>query len=746
MYFRTQPGVPTTTMVVFGEWLPDDDRNIEPGRMIFWLNGAPVPLQDAKNVIYTGSSYRPFGTPVAQGAALPVVPVDAFTAYYGGTDWLIAGSGSALYYSKDGGTTWTACGSGFTGTGWVFAQYGNCVYATNGKDPIQTMDLSAGTPAFTALNATSAPVAFAIGVIRDFVVAGNIVSGDVTGAWVLQWSALANPSVWSLPNTQDARANQSGAQSEYSQYGAIQYIAQGEEMAMVFQETGIVRVQYVGGNEVFSFYTFERKRGLLTPRAAAQVDNSVYFLSADGFYATDGSQVDPIGYSKVNRYFLADCTDLTKVRAAVDTLNHLIVWNYPNASGTAQLCYNFAEKRWTRGAYTVGTLYQGMSGTQYQPQLFNSSTGTASALQFATGNGATSTFTLTGPSGATLSSANVSALHQTDWQDRIALSNQPRKNTVLNSALATGASVNNCTLGTTSGPAPDGSATVGTLTVTATTAPQIGPSSSLNPDAGNNLNFSCSVASQASGFVAIQLNQNDSTGAFAASFITVNLANGAVGVEQAIIGTNGFAVAVSQAVAGWYRVTVSCPLKATVIGVNWYLGISNSATSRDGTVSAVLKFYGMCDAKGAYIPTTSGPVTVTDYTQAGNQITFGQVPAVGAIEDWDGTYTDWNVNTFSGAVTDCELTTKDFRFDPSAHALVTSVRVLCDNASATAGVAARDQDSDAQNFVGYLSPETISRAVSVRADGYMHAVNVKIPGAFTYCQGVAPEYVLRGSR
>lgn len=478
-YFRTQPGVPTQTMVTFGEWLPDDDRNIRPGFPVQWESGSEVPLQDAKNVIYTGSSYRPFQPPVSIGTELPVTPMDAIGVMYNGSRYLIAGSGAALYYSTDGGATWNACGSGFTGAGWVFAQYGNCVYATNGVNPIQTMDLSAGSPTFTALNAASAPVAFAIGIIRDFVVAGNIVSGDQTGGWVLQWSALANPAKWDLPNTQAARADQSGAQSLYSQYGAVQFIAQGEEMAVVFQETGISRVQYVGGDVVFSFYTFERKRGLVTPRAAAQAGNTVYYLAADGFYATDGSTVEPIGYGKINKYFLNNCTDITAVRASMDTVNSCVIWSYPVASGTAQVIYNYTEKKWTRGAYSSGVLFQLIQGLAwFTPAAFNAS-----------------------------------------------------------------------------------------------------------------------------------------------NFVTV----------------------------------------------------------------------------------------------------------------------------FSGTPTDCELTTKDFRFDPSAHALVTSVRVLCDG-TATAGVAGRNQDTDAQNFVGYLTPETISRAVSVRADGYMHAVNVKMTGAFTYCQGVGMEYALRGSR
>jgi len=71
---------------------------------------------------------------------------------------------------------------------------------------------------------------------------------------------------------------------------------------------------------------------------------------------------------------------------------------------------------------------------------------------------------------------------------------------------------------------------------------------------------------------------------------------------------------------------------------------------------------------------------------------------------------------------------------------------LCDNANATGGIAARNQDSDPQTFTGYGAPEPVSRQISVRADGYMHAVNVKIPGTFTYAQGVGFKYVNRGRR
>lgn len=470
------------TMVEFGDWMPDDDRNIRPGFPIMWVGGSAVPLQDAKNVIYTGASYRPLQAPEATGNACPVAPIDAWTAQYGGVNYLIAGSANALYYSRDGGTSWNAAGGGFSGAEWQFAQYGNCVYAANGVNVIQSMDLSQGSPSFGPLASSSAPVALRIGIIRDFVVAGNITSspiGSTTGAFVLQWSGLAAPATWDMPNTQQSRADQSGSQTLYSQYGAIQYIAQGEEMAMVFQQTGISRVQYVGGDVVFSFYTFDRKRGLLTPRAIAQIGNTCYFLAADGFYATDGQSVQPIGYGKIDRFFFDDCTDTTQVRAAADTTTQCVMWSYPNAAGWAQVVYNYAESKWTRGTCATPLLYQGMNGTAYEAQTF---------------------------------------------------------------------------------------------------------------DANN------------------------------------------------------------------------------------------------------------------------------------------------------------RVNRFTGAQSDSELTTKDFRFDPSNHVLVVSLRLMTDDATATAGVAGRDQDSDPQDFVGYGNPEPVSRQISVRADGYMHAVNAKMTAAFTYCQGVGVQYALRGRR
>jgi hypothetical protein len=471
------------TMVPFGPWMPDEDQNIKPGYPLFWVNGSPVDLDDAKNVVWTAGVYRPWNPPVASSVAVPAVPIGAryFVTANGGVI-VVAGTATTLYLTDNYTAAWTGAGTGYTSGAWSFAQYGDCVYATNGVNPIQTANIAA--PAFAALSA-HAPVCAVLGVIRDFVVAGNIISspiGNTVGPNVISWSGLAAPATWDVENTQQARFDQSGSQSLDAQYGEVTYIANGEEMGLIFQQAGIVRAQYVGGDVVFSFYTFEQKRGLPCSTAAAQLGNTVFFLAADGFYATDGSSVQPIGYGKVNRWFLADCSNALNVRAVVDTVNQVIIWSYPTAntaSGWRQLLYNFGEGNWTHADYAAPLLFQGMNGMQYEAQTFD---------------------------------------------------------------------VNN------------------------------------------------------------------------------------------------------------------------------------------------------------------------------------------------------KVDRFVGTPTDCEVTTKFFRFDPSHHAMVVAVRPLTDNANTTAGVAAINQDSDPITFKGYTAPEPVSRQISIRADGYAHAVNVKIPGAFTYCQGVGMKYTLRGSR
>jgi len=260
--------MPRTTTVQFGDWLPDDDKNIAPGSPGEALTTQLVPLDDAKNMLYTGSAWRLYQPLTATVGTTATPPFDAITVSVNGVLYTFCASQGRLYLIN--GSTVTDVTGGFsnnTSASWVFQQFGTNLIATDGIDAVYAFDLTNMSGVF-ALLAGSPPTGYTVGVVRDFVVLGNTYDGT-SHPYRVQWSALANAAQWPQPLTQAARAAQSGYQDCYGQYGNVQYIAQGEEFGMIFQERGIVRMQYIGGDVVFEFYTFERKRGLVTPRAAA---------------------------------------------------------------------------------------------------------------------------------------------------------------------------------------------------------------------------------------------------------------------------------------------------------------------------------------------------------------------------------------------------------------------------------------------------------------------------------------------
>ena len=116
-----QPGY-QETMVPFGAWLPDQGKNTaKPGYPLFWVNGSPVDLDDALNVVWTGGAYRPFAPPLALPSTLAVTPTDLHAtdapAYI-----VVAGGAASLYYTQDlSSAAWTQCGTGYTAAQWKFA-------------------------------------------------------------------------------------------------------------------------------------------------------------------------------------------------------------------------------------------------------------------------------------------------------------------------------------------------------------------------------------------------------------------------------------------------------------------------------------------------------------------------------------------------------------------------------------------------------------------------------------------------
>lgn len=340
-----------------GEWLPDLPYYENPG------------LVEARNCIPIDKHYTDYNVLATSDDALTDRVIGAFAATdTGGDSFIYAGIDSDLYLKA--GSSYTDLGGTFNTatTGyWRFTQFDTVVVATNFADTPQAITAGAATTAALATSGT-APKGRQVGVINRFVMIGDTDYGGSLIPHRVQWSALGNARDWPTPNTSDARTKQSGEQILPAIHGAVTAIAGGEFYGLVFQQRAISRLTYVGGDVVFQVQAYELTRGCWFPQSMVQVGQVCYYIAADGFYATDGQTVRPIGNGKVDKYFLADCdqTYLERVTAAIDYQTKCVLWCYPNFSATnggpnRLIIYNWAEDRWSRAEDTMEMLFPSLS-------------------------------------------------------------------------------------------------------------------------------------------------------------------------------------------------------------------------------------------------------------------------------------------------------------------------------------------------------------------------------------------------
>ncbi len=324
--------------IIFGEWIPDRPYLDNPG------------LVEAKNVIPVDDHYKDFLALSVADATLAAAPNSAFAAIDTNGDAEIYAGTTTNIYEEVGGA-WTARGAATYGAVgyWSFAQFDNYVIATDYADRPQYKTIGAAS-AFATI--TAAPFARQVGVINRFLMLGDIADATTT-PYRVQWSSINDPLDWPTPASATALARQAGQQYLDSSFGAVTGIANGQFFGLVFQERAISRFTYIGGSAVFQVDTFERSRGCWAPRSLIQVGNLSYFLAVDGFYATDGQSVTPIGDGRVDKWFLSefDQTYLDKMTAGIDWANKCIRWSFPTPSGGGtpdkHIMYNFARNKWS---------------------------------------------------------------------------------------------------------------------------------------------------------------------------------------------------------------------------------------------------------------------------------------------------------------------------------------------------------------------------------------------------------------
>jgi hypothetical protein len=118
-------------------------------------------------------------------------------------------------------------------------------------------------------------------------------------------------------------------------------------------------MSYIGTPLIFQFDTISRNVGCIEGNSIAQYSGTAYFLSDDGFYATNGQTLTGIGSEKIDRYFFnnANIGDIDSISTAVDPERNLVIWNYANVSGgRSLLIYNFETQKWCEAETDVDYL------------------------------------------------------------------------------------------------------------------------------------------------------------------------------------------------------------------------------------------------------------------------------------------------------------------------------------------------------------------------------------------------------
>ena len=124
---------------------------------------------------------------------------------------------------------------------------------------------------------------------------------------------------------------------------------------LIWTDAGIVSMRFVGAPFVFSFNEVAHGPSLISPNAAVNANNQVYFMDRGGFYSYSGSaQRLPC---TVLDYVLSDINEgqSYKIFGAVNEGTNEIMWFYPSTNSLEvdkYVMYNYLENVWSIGTTT----------------------------------------------------------------------------------------------------------------------------------------------------------------------------------------------------------------------------------------------------------------------------------------------------------------------------------------------------------------------------------------------------------
>lgn len=276
-----------------------------------------------------GTGYIALGTPtklyVYSGTTLSNVTPAGITT--GNTD------ASGTYYARTEANSWQ------------FDAFGEDLVAvaySDGKLYVWDSSVGVGTAAAAAAGAPTSNVGVVVTPERFLVALGA--GGDRRA---VQWADQESTTSWTA--TPD---NQAG-DFPLSTKGNIQAGRRGRNETLIWTDTDLWAMRYIGGTLVYSFQQLGSECGAISRRSMAVVDGKAFWMGPRGFFAYDGyvrpipCEVGDFVFNRVNR------AQASKIAAhALSDFNE-VWWYYPSGSGTPE-CDSYVALNYETGTWRLG--------------------------------------------------------------------------------------------------------------------------------------------------------------------------------------------------------------------------------------------------------------------------------------------------------------------------------------------------------------------------------------------------------
>lgn len=302
-------------LVEYGPWSPD-------------LPDLGNPCLVARDVRPTVGGYGPFASENAISNSLGASPLGLAHL----DDYVLAATNSEIF-RLSGGTWGSISPNTYTASQWHFALYGSRIIAADGAGTPQKFDI--GVDSVFADLAAAPAFNFPI-IIRETLVG----LGTPSDPQKVVFSATSDSDKWS--------ADCGGGSQPLVDGGAIMG-GVGGEYGVIFQRNAVVRMNFVGGDERFTFDTVENASGALSSRSIVPYKSGAFYLSEGGFEFFDGNGSRSISDGKVTRTFFDTLTagQEDQVHGVYDPVRREVIWSFPVSGGRKMYIYSIPAQKFS---------------------------------------------------------------------------------------------------------------------------------------------------------------------------------------------------------------------------------------------------------------------------------------------------------------------------------------------------------------------------------------------------------------